>query len=785
MLGKEYKSKKNKKFNIVIVGDATSDVFQDGDDESNRIAGLPGGIFFVKNMFEKVLNSEKVNVLGYKQTPKAEDMPNVIWKTKKVGVEGVFRCVETFDTRQSLAHFHKSCEQTISKNNKKKINMLVVNDLKLDGNKNNKWSEILGNLSENEEVGKNIPNLFIKVNRKLPDLTKGFYAKLMADKELKKKTVAIVFGDTLRAEGLTISKRISWERTAQDYLKEWYTHPAMKKLSEFKHQIVYFGISGAIHSYRIGCRSFHRLYFDTEHQTDIHRDPMVDGDVIGKQSIFITSILNKLVNIDDEEQNNEHEIAEKFGYAIKAAIVCIRKYYEHGLGDSFDKIQEFMEKGVFELVAKLLTEEEGIDKVADERIPVGNASWSIVNQSAAYNLLDVAVEIVLKGTESTLNKSSQSEKEPVVWAPIMKFGKINSEKLKVIDRRERESYNAVYRLLKKSIQSKSSNKRPLSIAVFGPPGSGKSFVVRELLNSARSEDCDIELQLINLSQLPDPDQLTKRLNKEAVVKLLEDEYKKLDEHAKLLDKLNSNTSGDDNQYLKDRKLKAEEDRQELQKKIDKLKEDKTKVCFFFDEFDSHLNGNTLGWLKYFLSPMEDGKWENPPIFIFAGGTSHNYKDFTREDSSIEKREQVEFAEAKGPDFVSRLLGHINILGPNPINDHDETYVLRRAVFLRSLILDHIFQDGNKKDEFVDLRKEKRIREDIIRAMLKVTAYKHGMRSIRAILDMSIKLGGDNGLYTSSTLPTLAQLNMHVDGSEFMNRLNEARIESSTRNQIQH
>jgi hypothetical protein len=32
---------------------------------------------------------------------------------------------------------------------------------------------------------------------------------------------------------------------------------------------------------------------------------------------------------------------------------------------------------------------------------------------------------------------------------------------------------------------------------------------------------------------------------------------------------------------------------------------------FFDEFDSSLNKEPYGWLKYFLAPMEDGKSELP------------------------------------------------------------------------------------------------------------------------------------------------------------------------------
>ncbi len=55
------------------------------------------------------------------------------------------------------------------------------------------------------------------------------------------------------------------------------------------------------------------------------------------------------------------------------------------------------------------------------------------------------------------------------------------------------------------------------------------------------------------------------------------------------------------------------------------------------------------------------------IFVFAGGTCSTIEEF--ESSSREM-----FKDAKGPDFLSRLRGYINILGANPpLDDSKETY----------------------------------------------------------------------------------------------------------------
>ena len=63
------------------------------------------------------------------------------------------------------------------------------------------------------------------------------------------------------------------------------------------------------------------------------------------------------------------------------------------------------------------------------------------------------------------------------------------------------------------------------------------------------------------------------------------------------------------------------------------------------------------------------------IFVFAGGTSHKLKDFNNDLANEKNRKN------KLPDFISRLKGFLNVIGPNPIGgiDSDPYYVLRRAV----------------------------------------------------------------------------------------------------------
>jgi hypothetical protein len=195
--------------------------------------------------------------------------------------------------------------------------------------------------------------------------------------------------------------------------------------------------------------------------------------------------------------------------------------------------------------------------------------------------------------------------------------------------------------------------------------------------------------------------------------------------------------------------------------------DKKLPIVFFDEFDTTLDGTPLGWLKYFLPMMQDGKFKHGErifkiggaVFVFAGGTSTTYQKFLREEESLE--EQQEFLDRKGPDFVSRLRGYVDIRGADEDDDSQE-YVVRRALFLRSIL--------RRKFEHSPLFRgeEAHIDENVLHALLRVREYKHGTRSMEALLDMSRLAKAKQ--FSATVLPPIDQLNMHVDGKQFMELL---------------
>ena len=199
--------------------------------------------------------------------------------------------------------------------------------------------------------------------------------------------------------------------------------------------------------------------------------------------------------------------------------------------------------------------------------------------------------------------------------------------------------------------------------MFGRPGSGKSFGVTEVAKSVAEKDA-IEKMDFNLSQWKSADELVDALHR-----------------------------------VRDHGLRGR------------------MPLVFFDEFDSFFDSE-LGWLKYFLAPMNDGVFSDnqfthqigPAVFVFAGGTSPSFQSF---------REETEKAppEVKAPDFLSRLRGTVDVFGPDPLAD---TRMLSRAMILRRAFL-------KRADGLFDGEKNLRIHESALVAFLNVSEYRHGAR----------------------------------------------------------
>ena len=254
--------------------------------------------------------------------------------------------------------------------------------------------------------------------------------------------------------------------------------------------------------------------------------------------------------------------------------------------------------------------------------------WTILSQSESGRVARGAPAVPLTGLA---HLAARYGRQALSHVPALRRGSLFT-----VDRSEIESFRALDTLIWK-YEHGGVQKKPLSIGVFGPPGAGKSFGVEALAKSVLGEK--VPFLEFNLSQFNEPHELIGAFHR-----------------------------------VRDAVLKGV-----------------TPVAFW-DEFDSR----QYRWLQYLLAPMQDGAFQEQGvilpigkcIFVFAGGTSPTLEAFgvaepieptvdelkkleaaPRKNRHDQYREQVDRFQAfrllKGPDFISRLHGYLNVLGPNP------------------------------------------------------------------------------------------------------------------------
>jgi hypothetical protein len=502
------------------------------------------------------------------------------------------------------------------------------------------------------------------------------------------KLIMVVNAEDLRASGVNINRCLSWERTALDFVWQMASNPALLPLANCSNLIVRFGLEGVIHYARRENGVESRLYFDPATIEDEFKGKY-PGEMIGSSSVFVAALAGEIANSNIKEEG----IHKVIGEGVRAGLLASRRFFRYGFGNNVNQL-DYPSRELFSAQEK---EPENIAEIVVPNPTVAEPAdptfWCILKEIKGTILEDIAYDFVVNGETAALRQ-----------VPLGSFGK-----LKTVDRAEIESFRSIKNLMQEYIRSQSSS-RPLSIAVFGSPGSGKSFGVTEVASSVAPGL--VERIDFNVSQFTSTSDLARALHR-----------------------------------VRDLALKG---------KI---------PLVFFDEFDTSFEGK-LGWLKYFLAPMQDGVFREgeavhpigKAIFVFAGGVYRTFAAFSCADLKGQERELEEFRRAKGPDFASRLRGYVNILGPNSVDESDTVFMIRRAMVLRSLL-------ERKAKHLFDGKNHAQIDRGILRALIKIPSYKHGVRSIEAIIEMSMLTG--RRCWEQAYLPSREQLKLHVDEEMFM------------------
>jgi hypothetical protein len=627
-----------------------------------------------------------------------------VWSQHKCGPDSesnerklVWRVEEFLGVSKNFAQ-SPAKQRSIVEEPLSKADLIVFDDAGLGfRNQRDQWDKLT--------TMENRPWIILKMAS--PVLKGELYQKLI--KHYADRLILVMAVNDLRRTAVQISRELSWERTAQDLLWELIYNPLVKDVARCAYTVVSFNAGGAL---LLSGREITAennlpecvLFFDPENIENMWEQNHPGG-MIGYTSCLVAGIARQVM-----DNFEEPDIAA----GIKSGLAAMRRLHLEGyksIAENDITNTESSSESQFpinEVVGELA---EPKTTFATARVPnpvslsKDNIStmdfWTILKDQYGTKLNQVVEDIVRSGVEETLKN-----------VPLGRFGDLIT-----IDRNEIESYRSIRSLIMGYCEREQEN--PLSIAVFGPPGTGKSFAIKQLVNST----CPDKIKVLgfNLSQFNEPGDLYKAFHQ-----------------------------------VRDHNLAN------------------CVPLVFWDEFDAQLNREPLGWLRYFLAPMQDGSFQEEQIihpigraiFVFIGGT---YPRMESLENNITNN-SVGFQKAKGPDFISRLKGYINILGPDPrlVTEgiYDPYYIIRRAIFLRSIL--------KRLTPQIFTGKHCNIDDGVLNAFLSIKSYKHGVRSMEAIIAMS--RFAKVARFERSCLPSEIQLNLHVDGNEFYAWVQQPKLE---------
>lgn len=686
-----------------------------------------GGAFYLADVLDNIVDKAPLKVMGPAKTGAGKlNAAYQTWGPCRQEPEGkskqrVWRTTEFLGCRRQTTLVRRQpAVRSVSKHD-----ILVIENLGLDFTEDDgPWTHFKG-------AAKRCGHLVVKTSTL--NIASDFFTFIR--EEVADDTTLVVTADTLRERGAVISRGLSWDSTIEDLIKAFAPEGPLHDIATCARVVVSFGLSGVavlsrshddLQMHQNGAKPWDsvrlvRFIYDPERHEGIFTEPFAtEGGVSGASTLLAAALV--------------HHIADPAKFplhvACTRALATARRQLENGAGDvehklDLDAFNKVVMKNLVDDDKNKKTTKNGRNKAAEAfrcAFPLQeeegtDQSYGFDHDPATDNeersriLRDVAgaqdeavaalaTEVVLRGAPKALAD-----------IPKVRYGHYLS-----VDREEIERINAFRRVVL-AYRDNPEDGNPLSIAVFGPPGSGKSFAIKQVMGSIFGKDR--EPMTFNMSQIRDTDELNAALHQ-----------------------------------VHDETVRGEI------------------PLIFFDEFDA----NDLSWLKHFLAPMQDAEfWDGQAlhplgkaIFVFAGGTSRSFKEFDKKRDEKKKDYDEDQKNAKVPDFISRLRGYIDVKGPNVVPDENEdqgrdedkkpnenigTHFIRRAIMLRYQLEEFCPRIIDPTTGYAS------VGLDVIRAFLFAGKYKHGARSISALISTS-RLGHQNR-FTLSCLPSRDVLNLHV------------------------
>ena len=509
------------------------------------------------------------------------------------------------------------------------------------------------------------------------------------------KTLLIVSANDLRLAGIRLRGHLSWDAVLTD-LASALGDPAgflAQLCGEYAHVLIQFGVEAVALLDQNG-GNLHFVFHPSSAEGDLALER--PGSLYGQMNAYACALLAALSENEWRLETEPMLRALAAARVYAAGAISVPAYVDYGKGltwpkvsitESADTTVQVTDPGDRDQIHRR-KEREALSHIMRSIADIGSEDdFRLILHLNGETIVDLATRIV-KGGESELK-----------MLPSARIGKFVT-----IDRTEMESYRTIQRLIDHYLADESASK-PISIGVFGPPGAGKSFGIKEFVKRR-----EIPFFEFNMS--------------EAAEEALPGYF----------------------HQIRDVRLRG-----------------KVPLCFF-DEFDSR--GRTL--VARFLAPMQDGEFRDGTrthpigraIFVFAGGTARTAGEFGEVvDAEAAPEKSGNAKELKIPDFISRLSATLDVLGPNPVDDNDRLgYLLRRAVLLRNLIektLPQVVADGRGTADIDD---------EVIEAFLSGTNFVFGARSIEQVLKMCAVSPSQSRLGVSD-VPDVQRLRLHLESPE--------------------
>jgi len=296
-----------------------------------------------------------------------------------------------------------------------------------------------------------------------------------------------------------------------------------------------------------------------------------------------------------------------------------------------------------------------------------------------YTYLDVIVS-VLNALKEEVNRGTGFD-----TLPIFQLGH-----LRTTDPAEIDPVITLHNVMD-SYVTKAEVLRPLCIGVFGPPGSGKSFAVKQVaaVIGQRFDGDPFDFYEFNLTQFASPDEINAAIEP----------------------------------------VRAS------------VAQGKIPIAFW-DEFDCRYDDYEFGYLRYFLPAMQDGVTYvhgipyhiGRSVFVFAGGVKSSWQGMEDLLRTTDTKALELIKTLKIPDFMSRLRVVLDIDGIDIPDDllrdtvsEDDLEELRRILLKRAFIIAHQMQ--------THWRSAARKTSGLLLRLL-LAKYKFGARSIEAVIEAS-------------------------------------------------